>query len=100
MTRRAASDQAAGSRAKTTVPVVVDADLCKACGICVGLCPTQVFDRDPGGRALVARPEACTRCLLCELHCPDFAIAVERRPKKRAAAAAAAAAAGGKDEDA
>ena len=38
---------------------------------------------------VVARPEDCTLCLLCELHCPDFAIEVQRRAKKRRPRAAA-----------
>jgi len=50
---------------------------CKACGICIAFCPASVFDTDQDGRPIVARPEACTGCQLCELRCPDFAIAVE-----------------------
>ena len=33
---------------------------------------------------VVARPDDCTACLLCELHCPDFAIEVRRLVKKAA----------------
>ena len=64
----------------------LDVSLCKACGICIDLCPTHVFDATEMGEAVVARPEDCTLCLLCELHCPDFAIEVRRREKKGAAA--------------
>jgi 2-oxoglutarate ferredoxin oxidoreductase subunit delta len=63
-------------------PVQLDLKLCKACGICIELCPEQVFDRDGFGNPVLARPEACTQCLLCELHCPDFAIEVRRRERK------------------
>ena len=56
--------------------VLVDLDLCKACGICITLCPTKVFDAGDGGHAVPARPEDCTVCRLCEWHCPDFAIEV------------------------
>jgi len=70
-----------------TGPVEVDLDLCKACGICIELCPEKVFDRDKLGYPVVARPGECTSCLLCEFHCPDFAIEVRRRTKKRAAGA-------------
>jgi 2-oxoglutarate ferredoxin oxidoreductase subunit delta len=66
-------------------PVEVDLVLCKACGICIELCPEKVFDADKGGVPVVARPADCTQCLLCELHCPDFAIEVRRRAKKQAA---------------
>jgi len=56
--------------------VLVDLELCKACGICIALCPTKVFDAGDGGHAVAARPEDCTVCRLCEWHCPDFAIEV------------------------
>jgi 2-oxoglutarate ferredoxin oxidoreductase subunit delta len=35
---------------------------------------------DDQGKAEVVRPEECTNCGFCELHCPDFAISV--RPKE------------------
>ena len=69
--------------------VAVDLDLCKACGICINLCPEAVFDADDQAMPVIARPEDCTACLLCELHCPDFAIEV-RRPVKKAAGKAGA----------
>jgi 2-oxoglutarate ferredoxin oxidoreductase subunit delta len=69
--------------------VAVDLDLCKACGICINLCPEGVFDADEQALPVVARPGDCTACLLCELHCPDFAIEV-RRPVSKSAGKAAA----------
>ncbi len=69
-------------------PVQLDLELCKACGICSDLCPENVFDRDKLGYPVLARPEECSQCLICELHCPDFAIEVRRRVPKRKAAAA------------
>jgi 2-oxoglutarate ferredoxin oxidoreductase subunit delta len=68
-------------------PVRLDRELCKACGVCVELCPERVFDRDPLGEPVVARPYDCSQCLICELHCPDFAIEVRRREPKRKGAA-------------
>jgi len=73
-----------------TEPVELDLGLCKACGICIALCPTKVFDVDKQRYPVVARPEECTSCLLCELHCPDFAIEVKRRARKRPAGKPAA----------
>jgi len=64
-------------------PVKLDLSLCKACGICIDLCPEHVFDATELGEAVVARPDDCSLCLLCELHCPDFAIEVRRREKKK-----------------
>ena len=63
-------------------PVQLDLELCKACGICIELCPEKVFDRDKLGYPVLARPEDCSQCLLCELHCPDFAIEVRRRERE------------------
>lgn len=72
-------------------PVVIDLTTCKACGICVGVCPQGVFDTDDRDQPVAARPEDCTACLLCEWHCPDFAISVRRRaPAKKTPAAAGA----------
>ena len=63
-------------------PVQLDLELCKACGVCIELCPEKVFDRDKLGNPVLSRPEDCSQCLLCELHCPDFAIEVRRRERK------------------
>jgi len=48
---------------------------CKVCGICVAVCPADNLEVVEG--RLVAG-DLCTGCKLCELHCPDFAIAAER----------------------
>ena len=64
---------------KARATVLVDLDLCKACGICIALCPAKVFERDEAGQPVVARPEDCIVCRLCEWHCPDFAIEVLAR---------------------
>jgi 2-oxoglutarate ferredoxin oxidoreductase subunit delta len=69
-------------------PVQLDLELCKACGVCIELCPEKVFDRDKLGNPVLARPDDCSQCLLCELHCPDFAIEVRRRERKTRAPAA------------
>jgi 2-oxoglutarate ferredoxin oxidoreductase subunit delta len=69
-------------------PVRLDLPLCKACGICIEVCPERVFDRDKLGEPVVARPQDCSQCLICELHCPDFAIEVRRRERKSKAPAA------------
>ena len=72
-------------------PVQLDLELCKACGVCTSLCPEKVFDRDRLGSPVVARPGECSQCLICELHCPDFAIEVRRRERKDKGAAGATA---------
>ncbi len=56
--------------------VVINQEWCKGCGICVALCPKQVLELNPQGKATVVRPEDCICCTLCELRCPDLAITV------------------------
>jgi len=85
----AAEDHTATGEA-APAQVALDLELCKVCGICIELCPEDVFDRDKQGYPVVARAEDCTSCLLCEIHCPDFAIEVQRRARKKPAQGAAA----------
>jgi NAD-dependent dihydropyrimidine dehydrogenase PreA subunit len=68
-----------------TSPVVIDATLCKACGICIGLCPQAVLTAKHDGVAETEHPDACTACRICELHCPDFAVSVRVPAKPRSA---------------
>ena len=56
--------------------VSVNEKLCKACGICIGLCTKEVFGEDYLGKAVVQDQEKCTGCKTCELHCPDYCIEV------------------------
>ncbi|MDX1764027.1 MAG: 4Fe-4S binding protein [bacterium] len=60
---------------KKQFTVTVDRKRCKGCGICIALCPTDVLEMEhPEMKCRVARVEACIGCLMCEMHCPDFAI--------------------------
>lgn len=54
--------------------MTISVALCKACGICVALCPKGVLVEGTGGVPDVSNAEACTSCRICELHCPDLAI--------------------------
>ena len=63
----------------------VNADYCKGCDICVDVCPRGVLEisTDLSKRGVypprVRDLSLCTGCKICELHCPDFAIAIELR---------------------
>ncbi|WP_457746296.1 4Fe-4S binding protein [Sulfurimonas sp.] len=66
-------------------PVWVNTNNCKACDICVSVCPSGVLGMryDPtstlGAMISIDHPEACIGCNECELTCPDFAIYVADR---------------------
>lgn len=47
---------------------------CKGCGICIQVCPADVYQADSTGKPVLAQPEQCIWCERCELYCPDFAI--------------------------
>ena len=63
-------------------PVWVNTSNCKACDICVSVCPSGVLgmrneiSSTLGAMISVEHPEACIGCSECELSCPDFAIYV------------------------
>jgi 2-oxoglutarate ferredoxin oxidoreductase subunit delta len=69
-------------KAPQNTPVWVNTDNCKACDICVSVCPSGVLSmkQEPtstlGAIATVEHPESCIGCNDCELNCPDFAIFV------------------------
>ena len=59
------------------VAVEINEEWCKGCAICVEFCPKRVLVMNRRGKPEVADLEACTKCQLCDLRCPDFAITVE-----------------------
>jgi len=74
----AAGDAPAAQKKGPRGRVHVFDNWCKGCGICIAFCPQQVFETGEEGRPLVVRPEDCTACRWCEIHCPDQAIVVTR----------------------
>lgn len=57
----------------TILPSHCKGDLCK---ICVEFCPTKVLEMG-AFHVEVVDINACTKCMLCEVRCPDFAIFVD-----------------------
>ena len=51
-------------------------DLCTGCNACVAVCPTHVFDAGAAGPPVIARPDQCQTCFMCELYCDADALYV------------------------
>ena len=58
------------------VTVLIEEAWCKACDICVKLCPERCLELNGTGAVNLTDPAACTGCRICEMLCPDFAIRV------------------------
>ncbi|HEY3355829.1 MAG TPA: 4Fe-4S dicluster domain-containing protein [Polyangia bacterium] len=52
--------------------VTIDPAGCRACALCVDICPTKVLEMDDHGQvARAARPEDCIGCTSCRFLCPS-----------------------------
>lgn len=62
--------------------VVLDAERCKGCELCIPACPPKVLrmstKRNASGYLLPELLEGCTGCGACLLVCPDFCFEVYR----------------------
>lgn len=72
----------AARRSDSSQPVAVYNRWCKGCSICVDSCPWKVLELSSEGKAVIVHPDKCTRCRLCEVLCPDFAITVFPKKEK------------------
>ena len=70
------------------VPLAIQADRCKACGLCIDVCAKHVLALDPvvvnalGYHPIrLTDPAGCTSCALCARICPDAVYTVLARPK-------------------
>jgi len=53
------------------MPPVIDKDKCTACGVCVNICPQDVFwGSERKKTPVVSCHEECWHCNACVLECP------------------------------
>ncbi|WP_022846218.1 MULTISPECIES: 4Fe-4S dicluster domain-containing protein [unclassified Desulfurobacterium] len=55
----------------------IHVELCTGCGICVDVCPVDVFEMSDVGKAVVEYPDRCMACRICEENCPTDAIEIK-----------------------
>jgi NAD-dependent dihydropyrimidine dehydrogenase PreA subunit len=55
---------------------LVSGERCIGCDVCIRVCPTNVFERGPGGIPEIARQDDCQTCFMCEAWCPADALFV------------------------
>lgn len=74
--------------------IIVDANLCKACELCIVNCPVGVIGLDMeritprGFHPAKLIKDGCTGCGICALVCPEAAITVYRETPQKASAKA------------
>ena len=57
------------------MPPIIDKDKCNACGICVNVCPQDVFFGSKRKEIpIISYPEECWHCNSCVLDCPEGAV--------------------------
>jgi len=79
LTRHRAAAGALTTYANGTVTLEIREDWCKgeACAICVEVCAPKSLAVDARGKAVVVDIDTCSKCLRCEVMCPDFAITLQ-----------------------
>ena len=58
--------------------IVINTKRCKRCGLCVTICPKQVYSQNAADEVLIDHLDQCIVCMMCQNVCPDFAIEVEK----------------------
>lgn len=57
--------------------LVLTVSWCKACGICMQLCPRKVLgEEEVTKKVSIIAPEKCNGCGICELSCPDYVFTI------------------------
>ncbi|HNY63856.1 MAG TPA: mercury methylation ferredoxin HgcB [Deltaproteobacteria bacterium] len=61
---------------KNVVTLALDEGTCIGCGMCVEVCPHEVF-LVSGGKARIRDRDACMECGACSRNCPVGAVSVD-----------------------
>lgn len=63
--------------------IIVDAEICKGCALCVSACPKKLMELDRSAlngkgyhTAVCTGEDTCIACAMCAVMCPDSAITV------------------------
>ena len=57
--------------------VRIDTDKCVGCGICIEICPLDVFYiSEDKKKSVIAYPECCQSCGQCYLYCPTGSLGI------------------------
>lgn len=56
--------------------IIFNADKCISCGICINVCPHDVFALNSDGRVWMRERDACMECGACAQNCPAGAVEV------------------------
>lgn len=54
--------------------IAIDAQKCVGCGQCIEVCPGNLIERSPAGKAVIRYPRDCWGCACCVKECKALAI--------------------------
>ncbi|MFZ7113704.1 MAG: mercury methylation ferredoxin HgcB [Desulfatiglandales bacterium] len=61
---------------KEVVTLYFDQEKCVGCGMCITVCPHEVFAK-VDGHVIMAQRDACMECGACARNCPEGAVTVK-----------------------
>ncbi|HOP47881.1 MAG TPA: mercury methylation ferredoxin HgcB [Desulfobacteraceae bacterium] len=61
---------------KNVVTLHLNQEICIGCGMCVTVCPHEVFSLE-NGHAVIDNRDACMECGACARNCPEAAVTVK-----------------------